>query len=272
MQQKISYYLLLITYYLLHITSYSGKWGCDLELKNKVALITGGSRGIGRAIALKLASCGTDIAIIYAGTADKAADVCETARKNGVRAEVFQCDVSNFASAKETIENVKEAFGSIDILVNNAGITRDGLIISMKENAFDEVVDVNLKGAFNMIRHCSSIFIKNRSGKIINVSSIAGLIGNAGQANYAASKAGLIGLTKTIARELASRNICCNAIAPGFIETDMTAGLGQENPLKASIPLGRAGLPEEVAELAAFLCQADYITGEVIRIDGGLAI
>ena len=243
-----------------------------MELKNKVALITGGSRGIGRAIALKLASCGADIAVIYTGTADKAAEVCETARENGARAEAFQCDVSSFTSVKETVEAVKESYRTIDILINNAGITRDGLIVSMKENAFDEVVDVNLKGAFNMIRHCSSIFIKNRSGKIVNISSIAGLIGNAGQANYAASKAGLIGLTKTIARELASRNICCNAIAPGFIETDMTADLGQENPLKASIPLGRAGLPEEVAELAAFLCQADYITGEVIRIDGGLAI
>ena len=243
-----------------------------MELKNKVALITGGSRGIGRAVALKLSSCGADIAVVYSGNADKAAEVCRDAMKIGSRAEAFQCDVSNFASVKETVTAVKDTFGTIDILINNAGITRDSLIVSMKENAFDEVVNVNLKGAFNMIRHCSTIFIKNRSGKIINISSIAGLIGNAGQANYAASKAGLIGLTKTVARELASRNICCNAIAPGFIETDMTAGLGQENQLKASIPLGRAGLPEEVAELAAFLCQADYITGEVIRIDGGLAI
>jgi 3-oxoacyl-[acyl-carrier protein] reductase len=143
----------------------------------------------------------------------------------------------------------------------------------MKEDAFDAVVDVNLKGAFNMIRHCAAIFVRKRGGKIINISSIAGIIGNAGQANYAASKAGLIGLTKSVARELASRNICCNAIAPGFIETDMTAGIDVENAsLASAIPLGRKGSPEEVAELAAFLCGADYITGEVIRIDGGLAI
>ena len=243
-----------------------------MRFDGKVALITGGSRGIGRAAALKLASCGADIAVIYAGSADKAAEVCEEIRKLGTRAEAFKCDVSDFTAAKETVDAVKQEFGTIDILINNAGITRDGLIMSMKEAAFDEVLDVNLKGAFNMIRHCTAVFVKKRSGKIINISSIAGLVGNAGQSNYSASKAGLIGLTKATARELASRNICCNAIAPGFIETDMTAGIGTDNPLMASIPLGRAGLPEEVAELTAFLCGADYITGEVIRIDGGLAI
>ena len=243
-----------------------------MELKNKVALITGASRGIGRAIALELASLGADIAVVYAGNASNAADVCQEIKKYGVRAEAYKCDVSDFASAKETVEAVKTAFGTIDILINNAGITRDGLILTMKEEAFDEVINVNLKGAFNMTRHCAAIFVKKRSGKIINISSIAGIIGNAGQINYAASKAGLIGLTKTTARELASRNICCNAIAPGFIGTDMTAEIGRENPLMASIPLGRAGLPEEVAELVAFLCKADYIAGEVIRIDGGLAI
>ena len=244
----------------------------EIDLKNKIALVTGASRGIGRAIALKLASCGADIAIIYAGNAEKAAEVCEEARKKGVRAEAFRCDVSDFTATKEIVEAVKVTFGTIDILINNAGLTRDGLIMSMKEDAFDEVLDVNLKGAFNMTRHCSAVFVRKRSGKIINISSIAGIIGNAGQANYAASKAGLIGLTKATARELASRNICCNAIAPGFIITDMTADIGKDNPLMASIPLGRAGLPEEVANLAAFLCGADYITGEVIRIDGGLAI
>ena len=243
-----------------------------MRFNGKVALITGASRGIGRAVALKLASCGADIAVIYAGSEDKAAEVCDEIRKQGARAEAFKCDVSDFTAAKETVEAVKKEFDTIDILVNNAGITRDGLIMSMKEAAFDEVVDVNLKGAFNMIRHCTAVFVKKRSGKIINISSVAGLIGNAGQANYSASKAGLIGLTKATARELASRSICCNAIAPGFIETDMTADIGPENPLMASIPLGRAGLPEEVAELTAFLCGADYITGEVIRIDGGLAI
>ena len=243
-----------------------------MRLNGQVALVTGASRGIGRAVAIKLASLGADVAIVYAGNADKAAEVCETARSAGVRAEAFQCDVSDFMAAKETIDAVKLSFGTIDILVNNAGITRDGLIMSMKEDAFDSVIDINLKGAFNMMRHCAAIFVRKRGGKIINISSVAGIIGNAGQANYSASKAGLIGLTKSVARELSSRNVCCNAIAPGFIKTDMTEGIAQDNALMAAIPLGRVGLPEEVAELAAFLCGADYITGEVIRIDGGLAI
>jgi len=241
-------------------------------LNGKVALITGASRGIGKAIALKLASLGADVAVIYSGNADRAAEVCEKARESGVRAEAYKCDVSVFAEVKETVEAVKQAFGTIDILINNAGITRDGLIMSMKEDAYDSVIDINLKGAFNMIRHCTAVFVKNRSGKIINISSVAGIIGNAGQANYSASKAGLIGLTKSVARELASRNVCCNAIAPGFIETDMTADIDAGNALMAAIPLGRVGQPEEVAELVAYLCKADYITGEVIRIDGGLAI
>ena len=241
-------------------------------LNGKVALVTGGSRGIGKAVALKLASLGADIAVVYAGNAEKAAEVCEEIRALGVRAEMFQCDVADFAAAKETVENVKQSLGTIDILINNAGITRDGLVMSMKEDAFDLVLDTNLKGAFNMIRHCVSIFVKKRSGKIINVSSVAGIMGNAGQANYSASKAGLIGLTKSVARELASRNVCCNAIAPGFIKTDMTEDIDPEHPLMKAIPLGRVGLAEEVAELTAFLCTADYITGEVIRIDGGMAI
>ena len=243
-----------------------------MEIRNKVALVTGASRGIGKAIALELAAGGANIAVIYSSNDEMAAEVCEEAMEFGVRAEAHKCDVSNFNKAKETVETVKNHFGTIDILINNAGITRDGLITSMKEDAFDEVLDVNLKGAFNMIRHCTPIFIRNRSGKIINISSIAGLIGNAGQANYSASKAGLIGLTMATARELASRNICCNAIAPGFIETDMTAGIPSDNALRASIPLGRLGFADEVAQLVAFLCSADYITGEVIRIDGGLAI
>ena len=243
-----------------------------MDISNKVALITGASRGIGRAIALKLAMCGADVAVVYSGNETMAAEVCEEITKIGTRAGAFKCDVSDFSAAKETVDAVMEVFGTIDILINNAGITRDGLIMSMKEEAFDEVIDVNLKGAFNMTRHCAGIFIKKRSGKIVNISSIAGIIGNAGQANYAASKAGLIGLTKATARELASRNICCNAVAPGFITTDMTEGIGKDNPLMNAIPLGRPGLPEEVADLTAFLCGADYITGEVIRIDGGLAI
>ena len=241
-------------------------------LKRKVALVTGASRGIGRAAALKLASLGADIAVIYSGNAEKAAEVCEIARESGSRAEAFQCDVSDFAAAKETVEAVKQAFGTVDILVNNAGITNDGLIMTMKEEAFDSVIDVNLKGAFNMIRHCAAIFVRKRSGKIINISSVAGVMGNAGQVNYSASKAGLIGLTKSVARELASRNVCCNAVAPGFIKTDMTGDVAQDNPLLAAIPLGRIGSPEEVSELIAFLCGTDYITGQVICIDGGLAI
>ena len=241
-------------------------------LHKKVALITGASRGIGRAIALKLASLGADVAAIYAGNAQGAEEACAAARESGVRAESFKCDVSDFLCVKETVEAVKNGFGTVDILVNNAGITRDGLVMAMKEDAFDSVLGINLKGAFNMIRHCAPIFVKKRAGKIINISSVAGIIGNAGQANYSASKAGLIGLTKSVAHELAPRNVCCNSIAPGFIETDMTKGLDPHGPLMSSIPLGRAGLPEEVAELAAFLCGADYITGETIRIDGGLAM
>ena len=243
-----------------------------MQYSGKVALITGASRGIGRAIALKLASLGADVAVIYSGNAEAADEVCAEARKFAVRAESYKCDVSDFLEAKETVGAIKNEFGTIDFLINNAGITKDSLVLTMKEESFDRVIDVNLKGTFNMIRHCAAIFLKNKGGKIINISSIAGIIGNAGQANYSASKAGLIGITKTIARELASRNVCCNAIAPGFIETDMTEAIGGENPMMASIPLGRAGLPEEVAELTAFLCGADYITGEVIRIDGGLAM
>ena len=241
-------------------------------LRDKVALITGGSRGIGRAIAIKMAEQGADVAIVFSGDEAAADEAVQRAREHGAKAEAFKCDISDFNVVKETVEAVKTAFGTIDILVNNAGVTADGLIIAMKEDAFDRVLDVNLKGAFNMTRHVTPILVKKRYGRIINISSIAGVIGNPGQANYAASKAGLIGLTKSVARELASRNICCNAIAPGFIQTAMTDGL--ESPLMDKIPLGRVGLPEEVASLAAFLAsdEAAYITGEVIRIDGGLAI
>ena len=178
-------------------------------------------------------------------------------------------------SAMWPILPVKAEFGGVDILVNNAGITRDGLLAMMKESDYDDVVDTNLKGAFNFIRHCCPLMMKKRSGKIINITSVSGIIGNAGQANYAASKAGLIGLTKSTARELAVRGVCCNAIAPGFIATDMTAHeVAADNPLIAQIPLGRMGTPEEIAELATFLAgpASDYITGQVIQIDGGLAM
>lgn len=244
-----------------------------MTLTGKNALVTGASRGIGRAIALELARQGAQVAVVYAGRADCAQAVCEEIAALGGTARAFQCDVADFAAAKQTVADVKAAFGGVDILVNNAGITRDGLIAMMGEEAFDAVVGTNLKGAFNMIRHCTPLFIRSRWGRIINISSVAGLMGNPGQANYAASKAGLVGLTKSVARELAGRNVCCNAIAPGFIQTDMTERF-EESPVLASIPLGRMGKPEEIAALAAFLCSdaAAYITGEVIRVDGGMAM
>ncbi len=241
-------------------------------LKGKTAVITGGSRGIGKATALKLAKHGADIAIIYSGNEEKALETCAEAENLGVKAYSFKCDVSDFNVVKQIISEIIEKLGTIDILINNAGITKDGLILSMKEESYDAVLDTNLKGAFNMIRHCSSIFLKKKTGKIINISSVSGIIGNAGQANYSASKAGLIGLTKSVARELASRNVCCNAIAPGFIETDMTQNIDDTNQLLSNIPLGRMGKTEDVANLVIFLCSADYITGEVIRVDGGLAM
>ena len=243
-------------------------------LKGKVALVTGGSRGIGEAIALKLAACGADIAVIYAGNEEKARDVCDRAEKLGVKAAAFKCDVADHSAVKETVAQVAKTLGTVDILVNNAGITKDGLIFTMKEADYDAVMDTNLKGAFNMIKHCASGFLKKKSGKIINISSVSGLMGNPGQANYSASKAGIIGLTKAVARELAPRNICCNAIAPGFIATDMTEDLSEGNVLIKNIPLGRMGTARDVAELAAFLAggASDYITGEIIRVDGGLAM
>ncbi len=244
-------------------------------LKGKTAIITGGSRGIGAAIAIKFASLGANIAIIYARNHDAAMKVCEIcSEQHNVKAAAFHCNIADFEASKKAVSDIKAEFGTVDILVNNAGITRDGLIATMKESDFDDVIDTNLKGAFNMIRHCSPIFIKNRGGKIINISSVVGLMGNAGQSNYSASKAGLIGLTKSVARELAGRNVTCNAIAPGFIRTDMTQALDDTNPLVAGIPLKRVGSAEDVAETAAFLAGScsDYITGEVIQVDGGLAM
>ncbi len=241
-------------------------------LKGKTAVVTGGSRGIGRAIAYKLASMGADIAVIYAGNAEAAETVCRrSAEETGVKARAYQCDVADFTAVKETVAKIRADFGTVHILVNNAGITRDGLLAIMKEEDYDAVVDTNLKGAFNMIRHCAGLFIRNREGCIINITSVAGLMGNAGQCNYSASKAGLIGLTKSVARELAPKGIRCNAIAPGFIATDMT-GSQTDNPLLGTIPLGRMGEPEDVAEAAAYLATAKYVTGEVLRVDGGIAM
>ena len=241
-------------------------------LKGKTAIITGGSRGLGAAIACRFASMGADIAIIYSGSHRAAQDICQRcSEESGAKALAYQCDVADFEAVKETVAKIKEDFGTAHILVNNAGITCDGLIATMKEEDFDKVIDVNLKGAFNMIRHCTGFFIRNREGCIINISSVSGLMGNAGQSNYAASKAGLIGLTKSVAKELAARNIRCNAIAPGFITTDMT-GDQADNPLLKMIPLGRMGNPEDVAQAAAYLAVAAYVTGEVLRIDGGIAM
>lgn len=245
-----------------------------MSLSGKTALVTGASRGIGRAIALRLAEDGANVAVIYAGSADKAEAVVNEITALGVNAKAYRCNVADSAAVNETVKAVTNDLGKIDILVNNAGITRDGLMLRMKDEDFDAVLDTNLKGAFNMIRACYSGFIRKKSGRIINISSVSGIMGNAGQANYSASKAGVIGLTKSVARELASRGITCNAVAPGFIQTDMTENLGDNNPLLNSIPLGRMGKPEDIAAAVAFLASdsAAYITGEVLKVDGGLAI
>lgn len=241
-------------------------------LKGKVAVITGGSRGIGAAIAKKLAAMGANTAVIYAGNKDAAEAVCKQCQElHGVQAKAYQCDVADFQNVKETVAEIKKDFGTVHILVNNAGITRDGIVTVMKEENFDAVLDTNLKGAFNMIRHVSGMFLKKREGCIINISSVSGLMGNAGQSNYAASKAGLIGMTKSVAKELAPRGVRCNAIAPGFIQTDMTQEQ-EENPLISMIPLGKMGEPEDIAEAAAYLATAKYVTGEVLRVDGGIAM
>lgn len=243
-------------------------------LEGKIAVVTGGSRGIGKAIALKLASEKCNVAVIYAGNAELAEGVAKECEQTyGVTAKAYKCDVSDFEAVKETIGLIKDDFETIDILVNNAGITKDGLVAMMKEADFDDVISANLKGAFNMIRHTSNIFMKKRYGRIINISSVAGLFGNAGQINYSASKAGLVGLTKSVAKELGSRGITCNAVAPGLIATDMTKDLGiVEEELKKAVPLGKAGSVDDVAKAVCFLADADYITGEVLRVDGGMAM
>lgn len=241
-------------------------------LEGKTAVITGGSRGLGEAIAYKLASMGADIAVICSSSAAQGERVCEKCRQEyNVEAKAYQCDVADFEAVKETAAKIKADFKTAHILVNNAGITRDGLAVMMKEEDFDRVIAVNLKGAFNMIRHMAGLFIRNREGCIINITSVAGIMGNAGQCNYAASKAGLIGLTKTIAKELAPKGIRCNAVAPGFIATDMTEDQS-ENPLIKMIPLGKMGEAEDVAEAVGYLAAAKYVTGEVLRVDGGIAM
>ncbi len=243
-------------------------------MQAKIALVTGGSRGIGRAIALKLAEKGCDVAILYAGNEAAARETVQLLEERQVRAMALQCDVADGKQADVAFKQVCETFGMPDILVNNAGIVKDGLAMRMSEENFRAVLDTNLTGAFNLIHACLPPFLRRRSGRIINISSISGLMGNAGQANYAASKAGMIGLTKTIAREVASRGITVNAVAPGFIETDMTRSMN-EAALKAglaAVPMGRIGSAEDVANAVAFLAsdEAGYITGCTLKVDGGM--
>ncbi|RHV48663.1 SDR family NAD(P)-dependent oxidoreductase [Lachnospiraceae bacterium OM04-12BH] len=241
-------------------------------LNGKTAVVTGGSRGIGEAIVYKLASMGANIAVIYAGNAAAAEKVCKKCgQRYSVEARAYQCNVADFSAVKEAVVKIRADFGAVQFLVNNAGITHDGLLAMMKEEDFDAVLDTNLKGAFNMIRHMAGLFIRAREGCIINITSVSGMMGNAGQCNYSASKAGLIGLTKSVAKELAPKGIRCNAVAPGFIATDMT-GNQTDNPLLDMIPLGKMGEPEDVADAVAYLAAAKYVTGEVLRVDGGIAM
>ncbi len=245
-------------------------------LKGKVAVVTGASRGIGRAIAKKMASLGAFVVVNYNGSQERAEKVKQEIEEAGGTAAIYQCDVSDYGKCETFIQNVITEYGHLDILVNNAGVTRDGLLMKMTEEDFGKVIDTNLKGAFHTIRFASRQMLKQKGGRIINMSSVVGVTGNAGQANYAASKAGIIGLTKAAARELASRGITVNAIAPGFIETDMTSVLPEKvrEASAAQIPLGSFGKPEQVAAAAAFLASEDagYITGQVLHVDGGMAM
>lgn len=244
-------------------------------LTGKVALVTGASRGIGSEIARTLAAKGATVIVNYNGSAAKAAEVVAEIEAAGGKAEAIQCNVADFAQAGEMISGIIKQYGSLDILVNNAGITRDGLVMKMSEEDFDAVLSTNLKGAFNCIRHSARQMIKQRGGRIVNISSISGIRGNAGQVNYSASKAGIIGLTKAAARELASRGITANAVAPGLIVTEMTDALSDEMKEKMleNIPLRRYGTTKDIANAVAFLAsdEAGYITGQVLSVDGGMA-
>lgn len=245
-------------------------------MEKKVALVTGAGRGIGRQIALTLAREGMFVVVNFNGSRERAQEVVDTIKENGGDGVIYQCNVSDFAQTENMVKDLVKSYGHVDVLVNNAGITRDGLIMKMSEEDFDAVIETNLKGCFNTIRHLSRQMLKQRSGKIINIASVSGVLGNVGQANYAASKAGIIGLTKTMARELASRGITVNAIAPGFIHTEMTEVLSDavKESAVAQIPLGKFGEMEDIAEMAAFLAsdKAKYITGQVIHVDGGMAM
>lgn len=245
-------------------------------LEGKIALVTGAAKGIGRAIALALAADGATVVVNYNGSKEHAEQVVEEIKALGSDGMVYQCNVADTAAADTMIKEIIRSYGRLDILVNNAGITRDNLIMKMSEEDFDAVINANLKGCFNTIKAVSRQMLKQRAGRIINIASVSGILGNAGQANYAASKAGIIGLTKTMARELASRGITVNAIAPGFVDTDMTQVLSDrvKEAATAQIPLGRFGKPEDIANMAAYLAseKASYITGQVISVDGGMAI
>lgn len=247
-----------------------------MTLENKTAIVTGGSRGIGRAICVALAKAGANVVTCYAHRADGAKETVKLCEEYGGKAMALQADVSKGEDVEQLVLKVKEAYGSIDILVNNAGITKDNLMLKMTEDDFEQVIDTNLKGAFLCTKHVSKLMLKQKSGHIINISSVVGVRGNAGQVNYASSKAGLIGMTKSVAKEIGSRGITVNAVAPGFIETDMTAALPEavvaEN-LK-NIPMRCFGKPEDVANLVVFLASEEsrYITGQVICVDGGMAV
>ncbi len=248
----------------------------SLSLEGKTCLVTGGSRGIGRSIALRLADFGADVAITYARSADAANDVVKEIEAKGRKGKAFQADAVDFEQAEKVIAEIAEEFGKIDVLVNNAGITKDNLILRMSEDQWDDVITTNLKSIFNYSKAAARPMMRNRGGSIINISSVVGISGNAGQTNYSASKAGIIGFTKSYAKELASRNIRANVIAPGYILTDMTDQLDEKvlEGIKAETPLGRAGESNEVADAVVFLASdmSSYITGETIRVDGGMAM
>lgn len=245
-------------------------------LTGKVALVTGAGRGIGRQIALTLAEYGADVIVNYNGSKEKAEEVVREIEAMGRKAAAVQCTVADFEACGKMVDEMLAEFGHIDILVNNAGITKDNLLIKMSESDFDAVIGTNLKGTFNMMKHMYRPFLKQKAGRIINLSSVTGVLGNAGQANYAASKAGVIGLTKSVAKELAGRSITVNAVAPGYIDTDMTQAMTEaaKELVLSQIPLKRAGTPKDIAETVAFLAsdKASYITGQVISVDGGMAI